>query len=327
MVRMTHSRELRLHLFRQMLRINMVERHMESLYHLDEMKTPIHLCIGQEAIAIGVCASLRQDDYIQSSHRSHGHYLAKGGDLKALIAELYCRETGCSSGRGGSMHVIDMAVGHLGSSSIVGGGIPIATGLALAAKMRGESRVSVAFFGDGAADQGVLYESINFAILKSLPVIFILEDNQWAVCSHVRKRQWGPNIFLSAPAGTLFTAPAIDGNDVLAVYDIATEAVERARQGQGPSLIECKTYRIRGHAGSYSDAPLGYRTEDEIQDWEERCPVMRCRQGLLANGDATESDLRKIEMELTSEIVEAFEWAQRGPLPRREDQTLHVFKE
>jgi TPP-dependent pyruvate/acetoin dehydrogenase alpha subunit len=169
-----NSREELQGFYYQMRRIHKVQRRIEELYHLDDIKTPVHLCIGQEAIAVGFCAPLKKEDYITSNHRSHGHYLAKGGDLKALIAELYCRETGCSKGRGGSMHVVDTSVGHMGSSSIVGGGIPIGTGLGFASQMKKDGLVSVVFFGDGAADEGVLYESVNFAILKKLPVVFFL---------------------------------------------------------------------------------------------------------------------------------------------------------
>lgn len=310
-----------------MLLIHRVEKHMESLYHLDEMKTPIHLCIGQEAIAVGVCAHLKDEDYIQSNHRSHGHYLAKGGDLKKMIAELYCRETGCSRGRGGSMHLIDTSVGHLGSSSIVGGGIPIGTGLGLASKLGGHGRVSVVFFGDGAADEGTLYESINFAVLKRLPVIYVLEDNAWAVCSHRRRRQAMPNIFLKADAEHVLSR-SIDGNDLSAVYAAAGEAVERARGGQGPSLIECKTYRVRGHAGSYSDAHLGYRSQEEIDRWEkERCPVAAWRDRLLAEAVIGEDDLREMERRVDGRIREAFDYAQKSPLPAAEDLGKYLYME
>ena len=322
---MTLAREDKLALYKTMLRIRQVELHMESLYHLDEMKTPIHLCIGQEAIAAGVCSILRREDYIQSNHRSHGHYLAKGGDLKALIAEIYGREAGCSKGRGGSMHIVDVSVGHLGSSSIVGGGIPIGTGLGLAIRQRKEARVSAIFFGDGAADEGTLYESVNFAILERLPVIYILENNQWSVCSPVSARHWGENIFLRAPQDRLFSA-RIDGNDVLAVREIAASAAERARRGEGPSFIECTTYRIRGHAGSFSDAKVGYRTQAEIDAWEARCPVAQLKALLLADG-VQEAALAAMAAEIDAEIREAFDFAQRSPLPRPEDVGLYLYRE
>lgn len=223
---MNLPREILVALYRDMLRIRKVQLRIESLYHLDEMKTPIHLCVGQEAVAVGVCANLYKDDYISSNHRGHGHYLAKGGDLKSMIAELHCRETGCSKGRGGSMHLVDVSVGHMGSSSIVGGCIPIATGLALAIEMQKQNRVSVAFFGDGAGDEGVLYESVNFAILKRLPVIFIYENNQFSVCSRVSSRRVGEVVFHATPSDQMYTRK-VDGNSVLDVYKTAKTAVDR----------------------------------------------------------------------------------------------------
>ncbi len=312
-------------LLRQMLRIRLFQLRIESLYHLDEMKTPVHLCVGQEAIAVGFCAALRRDDYISSNHRSHGHYLAKGGDLKALIAELYCRETGCSSGRGGSMHLIDTAVGHLGSSSIVGGGIPIGAGLALAAKMQGRDAVCAVFFGDGAADEGVLYETLNFAMLKKLPALFILENNQWSVCSHVSARQAGENVFHGADQGLLLTMK-IDGNDVLSVHEAAVRAVARARSGQGPSFIECATYRMRGHAGAGSDAHLGHRCQADIDDWAAKCPVESLRGRLRDQGILSSIEADDMERQIEAEISDAFAYAQSSPLPRGEDLERNLFR-
>jgi len=319
-------REVLIGLYYDMLRIHRVQLRIEALYHMDEMKTPIHLCIGQEAIAVGVCAHLQKDDYISSSHRSHGHYLAKGGDLKALIAELYCRETGCSKGRGGSMHLVDTSAGHMGSSSIVGGGIPIGTGLSLAIWMKKQNRVSVVFFSDGAADEGVLYESINFAILKKLPVIYIYENNQFSVCSPVTTRRVGEVIFHSTPHEYMYTR-IVDGNSILEVYAVAQEAINRARRGQGPSFIECKTYRIRGHSGAGSDAKLGYRSDEEIAIWEARCPVVTFRSKLLQEKMITEEKLTNMEKEIDQEIDEAFRFAQKSPLPGREQLLQYLFYE
>ena len=307
-----------------MLRIRKVQLHIESLYHLDEMKTPIHLSIGQEAIAVGVCANLYQNDYISSSHRSHGHYLAKGGNLNALIAELYCRETGCSKGHGGSMHLVDTSVGHMGSSSIVGGGIPIGTGLGLSIQMKAEDRVSVIFFSDGAADEGVLYESINFAILKRLPVIYIYENNQFSVCSRVTARQVGELIFHMTPPD-LMPSRIVNGNAVLEVYETTQQAVQRARKKQGPSFIECKTYRVRGHAGVGSDEKLGYRLPDEIREWEAKCPVKTLLKILLNDGILNESTMQEMEETIDREIDDAFRFAQESPLPKASDVTKYLF--
>lgn len=313
-------------IYYSMLRIRRVEERIASLYLRNEMKTPVHLCNGQEAVAVGVCSALEKKDYISSNHRGHGHYLAKGGDLNALIAELHCKEGGCSRGYGGSMHLIDTAVGHMGSSSIVGDGIPIGTGLALSIKMKGAKHVSVVFLGDGAADEGVLYESINFAILKKLPVVFVIENNQWSVCSHVSTRQSGINIFHYAPEEQL-PSYRIDGNDALTVFEATTEAVKRARKGRGPSLIECLTYRILGHAGCESQDPEGYRDPSEIKDWETKCPVARLQKELL-NTDILDLDaIADMEKKIASEIDNAFKFAKVSPLPDGNDLQTYLFCE
>jgi len=318
--------EIQIRLFREMLRIRKVQLKIESLYPLDEMKTPVHLCIGQEAMAAGVCAHLTREDFISSNHRGHGHYLAKGGDLNRLIAELYCRETGCSKGRGGSMHLVDRSVGHMGSSSIVGGGIPIGTGLGLSIQMQRENRVSVVFFSDGAADEGVLYESVNFAVLKRLPVVYVYENNQFSVCSPVSARQAGQNIFHTIAPHLMFTRK-VNGNSVLEVYEAAKLAVDRARGGVGPSFIEGQTYRMRGHAGAGSDLHLGYRNAEELAAWEARCPVTFLRHLLLAESRISEETLAAMERTIDAEIEEAFRFARESPLPRREDLLRHLYRE
>jgi TPP-dependent pyruvate/acetoin dehydrogenase alpha subunit len=317
------SREKLQELYYQMLRIRKVELRIESLYHLDEMKTPIHLCIGQEAVAVGVCANLEREDYVSSNHRGHGHYLAKGGDLNGMIAELHCRDSGCSRGRGGSMHLVDTAVGLLGSSSIVGGGIPIGTGLALAVKMRKQGCVSVVFFGDGAADEGVLYESVNFAILKKLPVVFVYENNNFSVCSRTSDRRCGDIIFHATPSDHMFTS-VVDGNSVIAVYDAARRAIERARADEGPSFIECRTYRIRGHAGS-GDSPLGYRSREEISEWEGKCPLASFCSDLQSNGAMSKEEACQMEIRIDEEIDEAFRFAQESGLPGQDDLHHYLF--
>jgi len=314
-------------LYRTMLRIRRVQERIEGRYLEDAMKTPVHLCIGQEAIAAGVCLALRPDDSIQSNHRGHGHYLAKGGSLDALIAELHCKATGCSGGFGGSMHLIDVSVGHLGSSSIVGGGIPIGTGIGLAMRLGGGDRVSAVFFGDGAAEEGVLYESLNFAMLRRLPVIYVLEDNGWAVCSPRQARQTGDNVFLrGADPGRLFTA-RLDGNDALVVHAAAEAAVARARSGAGPSLLVCDTYRMLGHAGCRAQEPTGYRDPGELAAWEARCPVSLLRDRLVAEGLLGAADEAAMEQDIAAEIDRAFAFAEQSPLPLDSDLSKHLFSE
>lgn len=313
-------------LYYEMLRIRMVQERIESLYMADEMRTPIHLCIGQEAVAVGVCSALMVDDYLSSNHRGHGHYLAKGGDLKGLIAELHCKATGCSKGRGGSMHLIDTRVGNLGSSSIVGGGISLGTGLGMALKMKHKNGVSAIFFGDGAADEGVLYESINFAILKQLPVLYILENNKYSVCSPVHARHAGENIFHNVRHDLMMTG-VVDGNDVEAVYEISVNASERARKGLGPSFIECSTYRITGHAGCFNQDVKGYRTEDEVVSWKRRDPVSVYEEKLLSMNILTNKMVEEFRSTIGSEIDDAFEFARNSPLPSPEELENFLYKE
>jgi TPP-dependent pyruvate/acetoin dehydrogenase alpha subunit len=313
-------------LYYDMVRLHKLQWRINALYLENEMKTPVHLCIGQEAVPVGVCAHLGPQDYLSSNHRGHGHYLAKGGNLKALVAELYGKKTGCSKGRGGSMHLVDVAIGHYGSSSIVGGGIPIGTGLGLAIKMQGDDRVSAVFFGDGAADEGVLYESINFAVLKKLPVLFVLENNQYSVCSPASARQAGELVFHAMPPELLLTRK-VDGNDVLAVYAAAGEAVSRARAGLGPALLECQTYRILGHAGCEAQDASGYRSLEEVAYWRERCPVANFQQALLDAGMITRQDVEVFEQRIEAELDEAFTAAQRDPLPPGEELPLYLFCE
>lgn len=309
-----------------MLRIRQLQLRIESHYLENEMRTPVHLYIGQEAVAVGVCAHLNREDYINSSHRSHGHYLAKGGNLKALVAELYCRETGCSKGRGGSMHLVDVSVGHYGSSSIVGGGIPIGTGMGLSIKMKKQTRVSVIFFGDGAADEGVFYESVNFAILKKLPVFFVLENNLYSVCSHVSSRQASDNPFHAMPRELLLTGK-VDGNDIVEVYRTAGEAVQRARNGLGPSFIEYQTYRLRGHAGVPSQDAQGYRTGEEVAKWEARCPLKSMQQKLLEIGVITPAEIEALKKRIEDELDEAFSAAMQDLLPPKADLHRYLFCE
>jgi pyruvate dehydrogenase E1 component alpha subunit len=323
---MTLPRQTAISLYRSMQRIRKVELAIEERYGADQMKTPVHLCIGQEAVATGVCAALRTDDYISSNHRGHGHYLAKGGNLSAMIAELHCRTTGCSGGYGGSMHLVDTSVGHMGSSSIVGGGIPIATGLALSIQMKQESKVSVAFLGDGAADEGVLYESLNFAMLKKLPVVYVLENNRWAVCSSVASRWPGEALFHHLPQTMLLTR-RVDGNDVAAVLEAAQQCVAHARSGQGPAFVECQTYRLRGHAGAGSDARLGYRPSTETTEWEQRCPVASLRRRVLDEATVSAEELSAIDRQIDEEVSAAFEAAMGGSLAAPTDVTRNVFRE
>lgn len=308
-----------------MLRIRMIEEKIAELYPEQEMRCPTHLCIGQEAIAVGVCANLSRNDYALSGHRSHGHYLAKGGDLKAMLAELYGKATGCTQGKGGSMHLVDLPVGFLGATPIVGSTIAIAAGVAFGTVMRGEQRVTAVFFGDAAAEGGVLHESLNFAVLKKLPVVFVCENNLYSVYSPLSVRQpEGREIFRLAKGHGIESYQG-DGNDVLEVYTLAEKAIRKARQGGGPTFLELKTYRWREHCGPYYDFDLGYRTEAEFEEWQRRCPVKMFKERLLKNGILCNQDIEPMEYKLAAEIEDAVKFAKESPFPENRLLLEHVY--
>ena len=314
-----------LRLYKTIFRIRKVQLKIEEHYPEDEMKTPVHLCIGQEAVAAGVCLNLKKTDYVFSNHRGHGHFLAKGGSLKAMIAELYGKETGCSRGRGGSMHLVAPEVGLLGSSSIVGGGIPIATGAALGSVLQKDGRVSVVFFGDAATEEGALYESMNFAALKKLPVIFICENNFYSVFSHQSKREANDDISMRPKA---FAIPSykVDGVDAMAVYLKAREVIDKARKGGGPSFLECTIYRWRGHAGTGDPLKLEYRKMDEWKKWIKRCPLKMLEAGLKEKGILDSKKIKEINQDIDKEIGEAFQFAKESSLPKKSDIIKYLYR-
>ncbi|GAB7081040.1 thiamine pyrophosphate-dependent dehydrogenase E1 component subunit alpha [Megalodesulfovibrio paquesii] len=295
-------------LLRTMLRIRLFEERVAARYAEQEMKTPVHLYIGQEAVAAGVCLALQPEDMVFSTHRSHGHYLAKGGDMPRLTAELYGRATGCASGRGGSMHVIDVDAGVAGSTAIVGGGLPLATGAALAFAIRHEPRVSVVFFGDGAADEGSFYESMALAALRRLPVLFVLENNGLATASPLANRRVQPDLFrLAEPHG--IPALQVDGTDAPAVFAAASDAVTRARNGEGPTLLEALTCRWMAHVGPLPNTSL---PSEVLEAWQARCPIYRLRNQLPAEDAGA---IRQMEAEIAAEIDTAFAFALASPFP------------
>lgn len=312
-------------LYARMLRIRLVEEKIAELYPEQQMRCPVHLSVGQEAVAVGVCAALTPDDYAVSSHRSHAHYLAKGGDLKAMMGELYGRVTGCCKGKGGSMHLIDRSVGFLGAVPIVGSTIPIGVGAAFGTFLRKESRVTIVFFGDGAIEEGVFHEAANFAVLKRLPVVFVCENNFFSVYSALDARQPPAREIHELASAYGLSSHLGDGNDVEAVCALTRTAVEKARAGGGPTFLEFKTYRWREHCGPYYDNHLGYRSEQEFQDWKARCPVARLKQRLLERGQATQQDLDGIEAALAEEVEAAVAFAKASPFPEPELLAAHVY--
>jgi len=312
-------------LYYQMLRIRMIEEKIAELYPEQEMRCPVHLCIGQEAVAVGVCANLSRDDYVLSTHRSHGHYLAKGGDLEAMMAELYGKVTGCSKGKGGSMHLVDLSVGFLGATPIVGSTISNAVGAALGSVMRDDHRVTVTFFGDAAPEEGVFHESINFAALKKLPVVFVCENNLYSVHSPLSARQPENREIFQLAKGHGVESCRGDGNDVIEVYQLAEQAVCRARQGGGPTFLEFKTYRWREHCGPYYDFDLGYRTEDECQEWRRRCPIEMLEERLLRDGVLFNQDIDALVSELETEIEDAVVFAKESLFPEEQLLLEHIY--
>lgn len=314
-----------LSLYTMMKRIRMTETMIENHYGEDQMHTPIHLYIGQEAVAAGVCFNLDKEDVVFSNHRNHGHYIAKGGNLKAMIAELFNKETGCAGGFGGSMHLIDQAVGFPLTSAIVAGGIPLATGHALAASMRKEKTVTVAFLGDAATEEGVVYESICFAVLKNLPIVYVCENNYYSVGTPLEKRE--REGFLSAKFTGMLPVVSVDGNDVLEVQRISNTLIEQARCGGGPSFLECKTYRLRDHHNVKTGVEAGYQSQNEWDMWAKRCPLKHLEQVLLEQQIMRKSDIKKMEEEMQRELDEAFDFAQTSKLPAKEILYNVLFEE
>ena len=312
-----------------MIRIRLCEESLVGPILSGEVRTPCHLYSGEEAIAVGICAALRKEDYIFSTHRSHGHFLAKGGNLKSLIAEIYCKETGCSKGRGGSMHLIDLKNGLLGSAPIVAGTISLAVGAALASLIRKDGRVAVSFFGDGATGEGVLFESLNFAAIKKLPIIFVCENNLYSTHLPITECRPNRNIYRIGKPFDI-KSYSIDGNDVLRVFEVARQSVDLCRKGGGPVFIECLTYRLRGHVGpddNIQGTHTDIRPKEEIEAWRKKDPIKRFKRYLMKNQIFSKEELEKINESIQKEIDEAHEFAKQSPYPTPEELGKYVFKE
>ncbi len=324
---MTHptlSDEAALSLYRDLLTIRRTEEQLARSYAAGLIHGACHTYVGEEAVAVGVCAHLRPDDAVFSTHRGHGHALAKGVPPHELIAELYGRATGCSHGRGGSMHLFSPEVGMMGTSGIVGPCILQATGAGYSFKLLKTDRVGVAFFGDGAVNNGAFHEGINLASIWDLPVIFVCENNLYATEVPFSYSSGNPDVGNRGPAYGL-PSVIVDGNDVRAVYAAAGEAVARARSGGGPTLIECKTYRTRAHSEGMRDG--GYRSQEEINAWKSRDPVTMHRQWMLDEEVAGEEQVIAVETEVQSMVEAAAEFAKNSPWPDGSTATDHVFSE
>ena len=314
------DKNIYLDLYFMMKKIRMTEEKIEENYHKDNMHTPVHLYIGQEAIAAGVCFNLKPTDKV---FRNHGHYLAKGGDLYAMIAELHNKETGCSRGRGGSMHLSDNSIGFPITSAIVAGGVPIATGSALASTIKKTDDVSVAFFGDAASEEGVVFESMCFAALKKLPIVYICENNMFSVCTPLEKREVNRNVCKKFES--VMSVQYVDGNDVEAIYLRAKEAIDKARSGGGPSIIECSTYRMRDHHDTKTGVDAGYQTQDEWECWSRRCPIEKAKKELYEEGILGKKTEEEFENAFMILLNEAFSKAMSDPLPDPRDVRFGLF--
>jgi TPP-dependent pyruvate/acetoin dehydrogenase alpha subunit len=304
-----------------MVQIRRFEEELFRLFLKRPMPGSMHQYIGQEAVAVGVCAHLAKEDYVTSTHRGHGHCIAKGVEIKAIMAEMFAKKTGCCKGMGGSMHIADFGVGMLGANAIVGAGIPIATGAGWSCKARYPGRVSVAFFGEGAANEGAFHEGINLAAVWRLPVVFVCENNLYNFSVHYKKTMLLDNVADRAAAYGI-PGQVVDGMDLLAVYGGAGEAIKRARQGDGPTLLECKTYRFMGHSRF---EPAGYRSKEEVEAWKKRDPIPMFREWLLKSLLASEAEFEEIDNAVTKEIEAAVAFAEQSPDPEPDDYAPYIF--
>jgi len=315
--------DYRLRCLKQMLRIRLVEETIAERYAEQEMRCPVHLSIGQEASAVGVCDALMSDDRLFSSHRSHAHYLAKGGNLKAMMAEIYGKRDGCIGGRGGSMHLMDPDAGMMASIPIVASSIPLATGTALSDKFDNNGKVTVSFLGDACLEEGVFHESANFAKLRGLPVVYVCENNLYSVYTNLADRQ--PDRPLTdIPAAHGIEHRHVDGNDLEAVREAALWAVETARSGN-PTFLQLDTYRWREHCGPNYDNHIGYRTEEEFQAWRVQDPLERYRKMLEESGTLGAASFAGLEKDIQAEVSSAFAFAIDSPLPEPTEALAHVY--
>jgi acetoin:2,6-dichlorophenolindophenol oxidoreductase subunit alpha len=310
--------------YEQMVLIRQFEETAIRLFEQGQIRGNVHPCIGQEAVSVGICAHLRRDDFMTSTHRGHGNCLAKGADPRLMMAELLGRRTGYCKGKGGSMHIADFEGGNLGANGIVGGGFPIAAGAGIGIQNRGTDQVAVCFFGDGAANQGTFHESLNLAALWKLPVVFVCENNQYALSTPLAESVGLPEISERARAYG-FPGVRVDGNDFPAVSAAGEEAIRNARAGKGPTLLDCVTYRFFGHFTGDKGHGISYRTKEEMADWRARCPILRFRQYLFDSGLATESALQEVESRAQAAIAAAAEYGLQSPWPMPEEALQDVF--
>lgn len=321
-----YSKKQLMSFYETMFKTRRFEEETFEFYKKGMMAGLAHLYMGEEAVAAGVCAALKEDDYIGSTHRGHGHLVARGADLNRMMAEILGKETGYSHGKGGSMHIMAMDKGILGANGIVGGEIPIATGAAYTIKYKGTDQVAVSFMGDSATNEGTFHESLNMAAAWDLPCIYIIENNLYGISVDIRDVTNTPDLAVRAKAYDI-PGVVVDGMDVTDVYEAAVKAVKRAREGKGPTLIECKTYRWQGH---HVGDPATYRkrrSETEKEDWMARCPVATLRKEMIESGKAKEAEIEKLESQIEEQIQEAVQFAADSPYPEASEAFTDVFQQ
>ena len=318
------DKQLCLKMYEQMLTIRGFEEKAIKLFEHNIIRGNIHPCIGQEAVSVGVCSCLRREDFMVNTHRGHGNCIAKGGNLSLMMAELLGKSTGYCRGKGGSMHISDFEGGNLGANGIVGGGIPIAVGAGISIQNRGTDQVVACFFGDGAANQGTFHESLNLAAIWKLPVVFICENNQYALSTPIREAFSIANISDRSMAYGI-PGMTVDGNDIFEVYTKTIEAVERARAGKGPTLLDCITYRFLGHFTGDPGKGVSYRSKEEMDQWLKKCPIKRFKEQLIRAKIMTEEMEKTIEAKVKGAIGEAVRFAKESPFPSPEEATQDLF--
>jgi len=319
---MTMPKEKMIEFYKKMVRIRLFEEKAVELFLKGVLPGFIHSSIGQEAVSVGACSTLREDDYLVSTHRGHGDIITKGARVDRMMAELFAKKTGYCKGKGGSMHIADLDLGILGATGIVGGGLPIANGAALVCQLKGKDQICLCFFGDGASNEGFFHEALNLASVWNLPVVFVCQNNLYAESTPQWQHQKIKDISIRCISYGILGV-SLDGNDVIAVFETVSEAVERARKGGGPSLIECKTYRNLGHY--VGDPSTSYRTKAEIEEWKKKDPIKLYRMKLLAMQVCDEKGLEKIDQAVAKEIEEAVIYAINSPEPDLEDALEDVY--
>ena len=319
------NKNKKIELFYSMIRMRMIEEKIAEKYSEQEMRCPVHLSIGQEAIASGICMNLQKKDQVLSAHRSHFHYLAKGGNLKKMISEIYGKETGCAGGKGGSMHLIDIQAGLIAAVPIVGSTIPIGVGLAWANKLDNLKKIVVIFFGEGSTEEGVFYESINFAALHNLPILFVCENNFYSVYSNISKRQPKKRKIFNVAKSMGIDSLSLDGNDPEKIFLKTKQLVKNIRKNKKPILIELSTYRFLEHCGPNNDDNLNYRSKKEISLWKKKCPIKNYKNKLFREKILNEKQLDKIYKKIDLEITNSFNYAQKSKFPKNSKLMKDIY--